>query len=127
MMTGVPQSRALGMKLISVEHDRAVVELPWREDLVGAADEGVLAGGVVTTLLDSVCGLTMTTVSGRTPGATLDLRIDYMRRAGARKGLICEARCYKLTHTIAFMRGEAWDDDRNDLVATAQGAFILHR
>lgn len=127
MTTGVPQARALGMRLISVEQDRAVVELPWREDLVGDADEGVLAGGVVTTLLDNVCGLTMTTVTGRAQGATLDLRIDYMRRAGPGKGLTCEAHCYKLTHSIAFLRAEAWDDDRADLVATAQGAFIVHR
>ena len=127
-MTAVQaHAKALGMRLVSVEHDRAVVELPWREDLVGDPETGVLAGGVVTTLMDNVCGLTMTTATGRVVGATLDLRVDYMRRSAPRSGIFCEARCSTLTRSVAFLRAEVWDHDRDDLVALAQGAFALSR
>jgi acyl-coenzyme A thioesterase PaaI-like protein len=71
----------------------------------------------------------MATAAGTEPfsTATLDLRIDYMRPAAPRTGVICEAHCYKLTRSVGFVRAEAWDVDRSDLIATAQAAFILNR
>ena len=59
--------------------------------------------------------------------ATLDLRIDYMRAAAPGREIIAVARCYKLTRSIAFVRGAAFEDDENDPVATAQAAFALTR
>ena len=129
MATMVPQAAALGFRLISVEVGRGSIEAPWREDLVGDPDTQVIAGGVVTSLLDHTCGLAMSSSAGTQPfsTATLDLRIDYMRPAAPRAGVIAEAHCYKLTRSIGFVRAEAWDVDRSDLVATAQAAFILNR
>jgi uncharacterized protein (TIGR00369 family) len=129
MATTVPQAAALGFRLISVDVGRGSIEAPWREDLVGDPDTQVIAGGVVTSLLDHTCGLAMAAAAGTQPfsTATLDLRIDYMRPAAPRTGVIAEAHCYKLTRSIGFVRAEAWDVDRTDLVATAQAAFILNR
>ncbi|HEY2359074.1 MAG TPA: PaaI family thioesterase [Phenylobacterium sp.] len=131
MATSVPQAAALGFRLLSVDVARGSIEAPWREDLVGDPDTQVISGGVVITLLDHTCGLAMSSsaFAGTAPfsTATLDLRIDYMRAAAPRAGVIAEAHCYKLTRTIGFVRAEAWDLDRSDLVATAQAAFILNR
>jgi uncharacterized protein (TIGR00369 family) len=129
MATTVPQAAALGFRLISVDVGRGSIEAPWREDLVGDPDTQVIAGGVVTSLLDHTCGLAMASAAGTQAfsTATLDLRIDYMRPAAPRAGVIAEAHCYKLTRSIGFVRAEAWDADRSDLVATAQAAFILNR
>jgi uncharacterized protein (TIGR00369 family) len=129
MVGGTPQSAALGFRFVSVAKARGSLEVPWREDLVGDPDTGVIAGGVVTSLLDHTCGMAMAAAAGEEPfsTATLDLRIDYMRAAAPRTGVIAEAHCYKLTRTIGFVRAEAWDVDRSDLVATAQAAFILNR
>jgi uncharacterized protein (TIGR00369 family) len=129
MIDSTPQALALGMRMVSVDVARGSLEVPWREDLVGDPDTGVIAGGVVTTLLDHTCGLAMSTAAGTEPfsTATLDLRIDYMRPAAPRAGVTCEAHCYKITRSIGFVRAEAWDADRSDLVATAQAAFILNR
>src|SRR4051794_37419290 len=126
---GTPQSAALGFQLLSVGDARGSIEVPWREDLVGDPDTQVIAGGVVTSLLDHTCGLAMAAAASSQPfsTATLDLRIDYMRPAAPRAGVTCEAHCYKLTRTIGFVRAEAWDADRSDLVATAQAAFVLNR
>jgi uncharacterized protein (TIGR00369 family) len=129
MVGGTPQSAALGFRFVSVAPARGSLEVPWREDLVGDPDTGVIAGGVVTSLLDHTCGMAMAAAAGTEPfsTATLDLRIDYMRAAAPRAGVTCEAHCYKLTRTIGFVRAEAWDVDKSDLIATAQAAFVLNR
>ncbi len=129
MSSTVPQAAALGFELVSVEPARGSISVPWREDLVGDPDTAVIASGVVTALLDHTCGLAISAAAGDHPfgTATLDLRIDYMRPAAPRTGITAEAHCYKVTRTIAFVRAEAWDVDRTDLVATAQAAFVLNR
>jgi uncharacterized protein (TIGR00369 family) len=129
MSTSAPQGAALAMRVISVEPGLAVMAVPHRADLVGDPETGVLAGGVVTTLLDHVCGMAVSSKlvenGAMGPIATLDLRIDYMRPAEPGRELRARAHCYKLTHSIAFVRAEAFDGDEADPVATAQAAFAL--
>lgn len=129
MVEVTPQAKALGLQFISVAPARGSLAAPWREDLVGDPETGVIASGVVTTLLDHTCGLAMAAAAGTEPfsTATLDLRIDYMRAAAPRAGVTCEAHCYKITRSIGFVRAEAWDVDRTDLVAAAQAAFVINR
>jgi uncharacterized protein (TIGR00369 family) len=100
----------------------------WRKDLVGDPATGVLAGGVITSLLDHVCGLAVSARLGRPHAiATLDLRIDYMRAAEPGREIIALARCYKLTKSIGFVRASAFEATEDDPVATAQAAFALNR
>lgn len=129
MATTVPQAAALGFRFVSAGDGRGSIEVPWREELVGDPDTQVIAGGVVTSLLDHTCGLAVASAANTFPfsTATLDLRIDYMRPAAPRAGVICEAHCYKVTRSIAFVRAQAWDADREDPIATAQAAFVLNR
>jgi uncharacterized protein (TIGR00369 family) len=129
MAGGTPQSQALGLEFVSVSPGHGSMSVAWREDLVGDPDTQVIAGGVVTSLLDHTCGLAISSAAASASGmfgtATLDLRIDYMRPARPRAGVTAAAHCYKLTHTIGFVRAEAWDEDRSDPIATAQAAFAL--
>lgn len=115
------------MRIVSAADGRAVFCQPYRQDLVGDPATGVIAGGVVTTLLDSVCGAAVfSALDSPTSIATLDLRIDYMRRAKPGQEIIAEAHCYKLTHTVAFVRATAHDGDPADPVAAAQAAFMIN-
>jgi uncharacterized protein (TIGR00369 family) len=131
MAQSTPQAAALNIRLVSVEPGVAAMAVPWRADLVGDPATGVMAGGVITTLLDQVCGLAVSSLalSSRSPMesglATLDLRIDYMRPAQPRREVIALARCYKLTRSIAFVRASAFEDDEADPVATVQAAFAF--
>jgi uncharacterized protein (TIGR00369 family) len=127
-VSGTPHSAAIGMEMVDVSPGRGVLKLTWREDLVGDAATGVLAGGVVTALLDHVCGLAVVAaLTDRAQPATIDLRIDYLRPAEPRRDLYASAECYRLTRSVAFVRASAYEADAGHPVAIAQGAFILNR
>ena len=131
MVETVPQASALGFKLYSIEPSRGSILTPWREDLVGDPDTGVIAGGVITALLDHACGLATISMAtdSKTPfsTATLDLRIDYMRAAAPGQKITARATCYHVTRSVAFVRAQAMDEDTDNPVATATGAFTLER
>ena len=123
---GSPHSRALGLEFVSAEFGRAKLKAPYKPELVGDPETGVIAGGVITALLDHVCGQSVwTTLETFTSIATLDLRIDYMRAAEPGLPVFAEAHCYKKTRSVAFVRAVAYDRDADDPVATAQAAFML--
>lgn len=124
-MARSPQAKALGMQVVSVA-PALVLKVPYRDELVGDPDTGVIAGGVVTTLLDFACGwATALALTEPTSIATLDLRIDYMRPSRPGRDIHATAYCYKLTRSVAFLRGVAYDEDPDDPVAAAQSAFML--
>jgi uncharacterized protein (TIGR00369 family) len=126
MNRGSPQATALAIETLSMQDGHAVLKVPYHPQLIGDPDTGVIAGGVVTTLLDHGCGhavhLALTSFQVI---ATLDLRIDYMRAAKVGADLYCRAQCYKTTRSVAFVRAVAYDDDPDDPVAAAQAAFML--
>jgi uncharacterized protein (TIGR00369 family) len=125
-VTTSPMARALGMVDLSVDAD-IVVMVPFRDDLVGDPDMGVIAGGVVTTLLDHTSARAVAAaLTEETSIATLDLRIDYMRPARPGSDIMATAYCYKITRSVAFVRALAYDADPSDPVASAQGTFMLN-
>lgn len=126
ILAAIPQARALGLEVTRVELGRIWGLAPYRPELVGDPSTGVIAGGVLTTLLDSVCGMAVHTAVEAMQGvATLDLRIDYMRPAEPGLAVQAMAHCYKLTRTIAFVRGVAYDRDPEDPVAHSTAAFMI--
>lgn len=126
MLEGCPHAQALGMESLALENGTSTLKIPYKPELVGDPDTGVIAGGVVTTLLDHASGQAVFAAMKRLAGiVTLDLRIDYMRAAEAGLDIYAHAHCYKLTRLIAFVRATAYDRDPADPVATAQAAFML--
>ena len=98
----------------------------YTEQLVGNPMTGVIHGGVVTSLLDTLSALVvMTSVPENTPLATLDLRIDYLRPALSRRDIIGSAECYRVTESVAFVRGIAYQDTFRKPIANCAGAFML--
>ena len=123
---GAAHTRALGFQLESVDGETVRLRTPYRDDLVGDPETGVLAGGLVTTMLDHIGGLAVwVAIEGFQPIATLDLRVDYMRAARPPEDLIAEARCYRLTRNVAFVRAWAFETSTDDPVAAAQAAYVL--
>ncbi len=127
LASGAPHTRALGIELSRHDDGVVVLKAPYRADLVGDPETGVLAGGVVTALLDHTCGMAVwARMETFASIATLDLRIDYMRASTPGLDLFAEAHCYKITRSVAFVRAWAYDKDASDPVAAAQASFMLN-
>jgi uncharacterized protein (TIGR00369 family) len=122
----VPHNRALGLEVIAFDRGRAAIRLPYSEKLVGNPETGVLHGGAISAAMDAACG---SAVFQALPQpmmiATLDLRIDYVKLGTPRRDIRIDAHCYKVTRSVAFVRGVAYHDDPDDPIATATGTFML--
>jgi uncharacterized protein (TIGR00369 family) len=122
----IPHVAELGIELIEAGGGRGIMRLPWRENLVGNPETGVLHGGVVTTLIDSICGLAcLTALDEPQPIVTLDLRIDYLRPATPKLDIFAAAETYKVTRQVVFTRATAYQEGPDDLVAASVGTFML--
>jgi uncharacterized protein (TIGR00369 family) len=127
MMQWTPQGLALGLEITSIEGGRVRGRAPYRGELVGDPETGVLAGGVITTLLDQLCGMAAV-LAMREPSvvATIDLRIDYMRRAEPGRDVLAEAHCYKIGRNVAFVRAVAFEDTPANAIAHATSTFMVN-
>lgn len=121
----VPHVRDLGIEMTHADAQGAEGRLPYRPEFLGDAEHPLIHTGVVTTLIDSVCGVALIAHLGLpTRIATLDLRVDYLRASRPDKDLRCRAECYRLTGQIAFLRASVWQDDPQAPVATSLAAFM---
>ncbi|WP_386803960.1 PaaI family thioesterase [Litorisediminicola beolgyonensis] len=124
----IPHARALGMSIEEIGDGYARIAMPYDPRLIGDPQTGVIHGGAVSALMDT-CGGACVMSHPDAPGgtATIDLRIDYMRAARPGQTILAEARCTHITRTVAFVRATAFDDDRENPVATATGAFTVEQ
>ena len=122
----IPHSRDLGMVLTEMADGIAVISMPYDARLIGDPETGVISGGAVSAVMDTCCGAAVMSHPSNAGGtATIDLRIDYMRAATPGQAIVTRAHCYHITRSVAFVRATAMDDDTENPVATATGAFTV--
>jgi uncharacterized protein (TIGR00369 family) len=122
----IPHMSAIGLELVDFEPGAITARLPYSAELIGNPDNGILAGGAISAVLDNVCGSAVVArVEKSDAFATLDLRIDYMRPAEPGRDVYAYAECYKVTRLIAFVRGYAYHDDRTKPIANATATFMF--
>ena len=122
----VGHGKALGLEYRDSGPGWMELSLPWREELVGIPETGVLASGAIVSLIDTAGGASVWMELGQfVPIVTLDLRIDYMRPAVKGETVIARCECVKLTRQIAFIRGVAHGGDPERPIAHSAGTFML--
>ncbi len=124
----IGHGRALGLEFRQGGDNWAELALPWREELVGVPETGVLASGAIVSLIDTASGTSVWVSLKRfLPIVTVDLRIDYLRPAMRGETIVARCECVKLTRRIAFVRGVAHGGDESRPIALSAATFMLNR
>ncbi|RMF70152.1 MAG: PaaI family thioesterase [Alphaproteobacteria bacterium] len=123
-LQAVPHVAEMGIRLVAIGRDWAELALPYDERFVAYEETGVLAGGAVFSLVDTAAGMAVfARMRQFEPIATLDLRLDYLRAAERDRPLMARMECYRMTRSIAFVRGSAHHPD-GPVIAHATGTFM---
>ncbi len=133
---GIPFNKHLGLTVELLQPGRAVLRVPWAENLVGDIFRPSVHGGVTSMLIDTAGGCACFTKlhDVRDRASTVDLRVDYLRPM-AGKDLYCQAELLRLGNHVAVCRMEVfggpgpWLGGPVDakVVATGQGAYNIIR
>ena len=129
--SGLPTSgimQMLGGRIDSAAEGDCVMSLTLEEKHMNP--NGVLHGGVLTTLMDESTGHAIVTLRGldamaETPHATVDMSVSFL--SGARVGdeLVCEATTLRLGRAVAFAEAEVRRRGSDDLVAKGRFTYAI--
>ena len=115
----------LGLSYSAHGPDWAEMALPYDARLIGDPDSGVIASGPILSMMDMATSMSVwLKLNGFRAHATLDLRVDYLRPATPGKTVIGRGECYRITRSIAFVRGQAHDGDPADPLAHVAGTLM---
>jgi len=117
--------RLLGLGYHAHGEDWVELALPYDEAQIGEVETGVVASGPILSMMDMATSMAVwLKLNAFRPHATLDLRVDYLRPATPGKTVIGRGECYRISRSIAFVRGQAHDGDPADPLAHVAGTFM---
>jgi uncharacterized protein (TIGR00369 family) len=113
-------SKLIGMKLVDLRPDEAVIRIEMRDDL--RQPDGVLHGGVTATLIDTAMAFAIRTrLPVNESSATIDLTVHFLR-PHTTGTITCTARIVRAGKRIFTMAADVVNED-GKLVATAVSTY----
>ncbi len=133
----LPFNRLLGLSVTSLNSDGGAMAFSMREDLIGNVFHRTLHGGVISSVLDAVGGLTASaSLMVRAAGlseekvkamfaqvGTIDLRVDYLR-PGRGERFTASGRIMRSGRKVAVVRMEMHNQEAL-LVAVGTGTYMV--
>jgi len=133
----IPFNKLLGMHVESLDFENAKIKIEMREELIGNFIQKTLHGGVTSSILDVIGGLTaFMTLLKKMEGAgseeklerlakfgTIDLRVDYLR-PGRGEYFIARGSVLRTGNKIAVTRMELHNDQKL-LIAVVTGTYAV--
>ena len=114
-LNNLPFAKLMGMRLVDIRPNEAVVEIEMRDDL--KQPSGVLHGGVTATLIDTAMAFAVRTyLTDTEPTATIDLTVHYLRPHVEGRA-ICTARVVRPGKRIFTVSAEVHNEE-GKLIAT---------
>lgn len=124
----VPFNTALGLRVCDSGDGWALAALDYQEHFLGDMEQRLWHTSVATAAMDAIFGLALLlAIDKPEPVATLDLRMDYLRPALADHALHIHAECYHLTRTVAFLRGDVFQEVEGVRRMTGHGTSSFMR
>lgn len=126
-VASVRHSHELGIEVLSASERSVSVRLPWRAQLVGNPDTGVIHGGAIFAFMDQAGGLANACTSFPefeiTP--TIDMRVDHLRAPAKGRAIICAAECYRDSPQVMFVRMNVSEEGAEaEPIATALATYM---
>jgi acyl-CoA thioesterase len=119
-LNNLPFSKLMGMRLVDIRPNQAVIEIEMRDDL--KQPSGVLHGGVTATLIDTAMAFAVRTyLTDTEPTATIDLTVHYLRPHLEGRA-ICTARVVRPGKRIFTVSAEVHNED-GKLIATGLSTY----
>ena len=116
----LPFARMIGMRLVDLKPDEAVIRIEMRDEL--RQPSGVLHGGVTATLIDTAMAFAVRTRLGlQEATATIDLTVHYMRPhlSGV---FICTAKVVRAGKRIFTVSADVHNEE-GKLIATGLSTY----
>jgi uncharacterized protein (TIGR00369 family) len=134
---GLPFNRVLGVRVTAVNAEGGAMAFGMRQDLIGNVFHRTLHGGVISSALDAVGGLTASaSLAERSNGlapakvdamlarvGTIDLRVDYLR-PGRGERFSASGRIMRSGRKVAVVRMEMVAD-ADLLIAVGTGTYMI--
>ena len=91
---------------------------------------GVMHGGVLTTLMDEALGAVIATIRGMevmraAPHATVEMNVSFLAGARAGDDIVVEGRALKVGRSVAFGEAEARRRGSDDLIANGRFTYVI--
>jgi len=133
----LPFNRVLGLRVINLKPDLVEVAFDMTDSLIGNYVQGSLHGGVISSVLDAVGGLTATAgmiqkkvarpkeeiVQNIAKVGTIDLRVDYLR-PGKGSAFTSSASIMRIGKKVAVTRMEL-QNNQGRLIAVGTGTYLI--
>jgi len=133
----IPFNQMLGLQLDNLEDNHVTMHFDMKNDLIGNFLQGILHGGVISSVLDMAGGiLVMASAIHKNPDAsirelpsivgkcsTVDLQVSFLR-PGKGEQFIAKAWLIKSGSKIAFTRMELYSQDET-LIASGNGTYLM--
>lgn len=137
IFSSLPFNRMLGLTVDAIEEDKIIMSFEMKADLIGNVMQGILHGGVISSVIDMAGGVAAMTAAVRKQShksreelesilgkaSTINLHINYLF-PGKGKRFIATSYVMRSGNKITFTRTELHNDE-NILIATGAGTYLV--
>lgn len=137
VFTNIPFNRTLGLELCAIESEKITLSLKQKPELIGNFFQGILHGGVISSVLDMAGGvaamldvvkklqkLTLEEITQQlNKASTVNLHVDYLR-PGKGNSFIAKANVIHSGNKLTVTRMDFFNDSEH-LIATSTGTYLV--
>jgi uncharacterized protein (TIGR00369 family) len=123
----IPFNKYLGVRALRVERGDVILEVPYKDELIGDPMKRALHGGVISMLADTCGGFAVWSALSdpRARVSTIDLRVDYLT-PGRQEDLRAHATLVRVGKTVGVSDVRLYHpSDEATAIATGKGVYAI--